>query len=552
MTPEQVAASVRERLGDALLEAEADGDARLYLTLEPEAIVEATDQLVNGLGARFMVTSATDQRESRGQFLVSHFFALDEHGIYLALHTRVPETEPRLPSITSVVPGANWSEREMYDVMGVTAEGHPDPRRLILPDDWPEGVHPLRCDFAHGEKPPSVEGQAVEMKQPPEGATVVPIGPYYPTQKEPASFRVFVDGEIVVGSDYRGFYNHRGIEKLGCSELTYNQIPFIAERICGICGFTHSCTYCQAVEEAAGIKAPRRARYIRSILLELERLESHLLWTGVAGHIIGFDTILMQVWRMREPLMWLCERLTGNRKTYGMNIVGGVRRDLPADAHEHILGVLAEIEREWRMLLSAIPGDTTLMARLKDVGYLAHEETVARCAAGPTARGSDVAIDVRADHPYAAFDELHTDKCVEAGCDVLARVLVRLNEVLVSIDQIREALDRMPPGPVCAEIEEEIPAGRQGMSAVEAPRGEVFHWVLTGEDNRPERWRVRAPTYANLQSVAPMIEGDTLADVPIGIGSFDPCFSCTERLTIIDLGSGSVRTATQDEILGKR
>jgi formate hydrogenlyase subunit 5 len=361
-----------------------------------------------------------------------------------------------------------------------------------------------------------------------------------------------VDGETVVGSDYRGFYNHRGIEKLGCSELTYNQIPFIAERICGICGFTHSCTYCQAVEEAAGIEVPPRGRYIRSILLELERLESHMLWVGVAGHIISFDTILMQVWRMREPLMWLCERLTGNRKTYGMNLVGGVRRDIPEDAHQDILDVVGEIEREWRMLLSAIPGDTTLMARLRDVGYLSHEEAVARCATGPTARGSDVAIDVRADHPYAAFDELHTDKCVESTCDVLARTLVRLNETLVSIDQIREALRKMPPGPVRAEMDEAIPPGRQGMSAVEAPRGEVFHWVLTGEDNRPERWRVRAPTYANLQSVAPMIQGDSLADVPIGIGSFDPCFSCTERVTVVDTNLGTVRTMTQDEILRRR
>ncbi|MEA3399697.1 MAG: NADH-quinone oxidoreductase subunit C [Armatimonadota bacterium] len=549
MTAEQVSESVRARIGDALLECTPAGERRLYLTIEPHALADATDELCGNLNARFVVNSATDQREQADRFLLSYFFALDEDDGYIALHTAVPEEEATVASITPTVPGANWSEREMYDLMGVSAQGHPDPRRLVVPDDWPDGVYPLRCDFEASGKPEPAEDRAVPMKQPPEGSTVVPIGPYFPTQKEPASFRIFVDGETVVGSDYRGFYNHRGVEKLGCSELTYNQIPFIAERICGICGFVHSTVYCQAVEEAAQIEVPRRARYIRTILLELERMESHMLWTGVAGHIISFDTILMQTWRMREPLMWLCERLTGNRKTYGMNLVGGVRRDIPETAHEDILGVVGEIEREWRMLLSAIEGDSTLMARLKDVGHLARAEAIVRCAVGPTARGSGLAIDARVDHPYAAYDELHVDKCVESGCDNLARVMVRLREVLVAIDVIREALETMPAGPVQAEIDEEIPAGREGMSAVEAPRGEVFHWVLTGQDNRPERWRVRAPTYANLQSVPPMIAGDTLADVPIGIGSFDPCFSCTERMAVVDTRDGSVREMTREEIM---
>jgi len=434
--------------------------------------------------------------------------------------------------------------------VGVEPVGHPDPRRLVLPDDWPEGVHPLHCDFDYRAVPPAVVEAKPHFHPPPEGATIVPIGPFYPVLEEPAHFRVFVDGERVVGADYRGFYNHRGIEKLGCSELTYNQIPFVAERICGICGFVHSTCYCQAVEEAAGIEVPARARFIRTIILELERIHSHLLWLGIAGHIIGFDTVLMQTWRMREPLMWLCERITGSRKTYGMNLVGGVRQDLTPDMHPDILKVLAEIEREWRALYDAIPGDSTLMARLQGCGILKTEVARDYCATGPTARGSGIAIDVRGDHPYAAYGELNFRKCVQPGCDNLARTLVRIEEVLVAIDLIREALQKMPGGPIMAEIKEEIPVGRQAMSAVEAPRGEVFHWVLTGPENRPERWRVRAPTYANLQNVPPMILGDTLADVPIGIGSFDPCFSCTERFEVLDVNSGRLRVYTQDELLG--
>ncbi len=552
MTAEQIAQALRKRIGDGLLETAPRGRTRLYLTINPAVVVDAADELFNALGGRFVITAATDQREEHGGFLVSHFFAFDQDDLYVALHARVPEDAPRIDSITPIIPGAGWSEREVQDLMGVEAVGHPDPRRLVLPDDWPEGLYPLRCDFSSHDRPEPAQGMEMPMKQAPEGAVMVPVGPYFPTQHEPESFAVFVEGETVVDSDYRGFYNHRGIEKLGSCDLTYNQIPFVAERICGICGFVHSCAYCMAVEEAAGIEVPRRARYIRTIFLELERLHSHMLWTGVAGHIIGFDTLFMQTWRMREPLMWLCEQLTGNRKTYGMNIIGGVRRDIPDDAHDKIEQVLADIEREWSALTDAVPGDRTLHARLRDVGYLSPEMVRETCALGPTARGSGAAIDIRVDHPYAAYDEIDVTKCVEEGGDTWARTLVRLAETPVAIDIIRQALARMPEGEIRAEITEEIPAGLQGIAAVEAPRGESFHWVLTGEDNRPARWRVRAPTYANLQAVAPMIQGDVLADVPIDIGSLDPCYSCTDRMTVIDRRSGQMRVLTRDEVLASR
>jgi len=552
VTVEQIAASLGERVGDALREVGPEGARRLYVTIDPAVVVDAADELANGLGGRFVITAATDQRDAHGAYLVSHFFAFDDDDIYVALHTRVPEDAPRIASITPMVPGANWAEREMRDMMGVEAIGHPDPRRLVLPDDWPDELYPLRCDFSSQDRPPSAEGMEMPMKDVPDGAVLVPVGPYFPALHEPESFAVFVEGEIVVGSDYRGFYNHRGIEKLGCSDLTYNQIPFVAERICGICGFVHSCAYCTAVEGAAGIEVPRRAEYIRTIFLELERLHSHLLWTGVAGHIIGFDTLFMQVWRMREPVMWLCEKLSGNRKTYGMNIIGGVRRDLPAEAHADIEKVLADIEREWSVLVEAVPGDRTLMARLRDVGYLSPDQVRDTSALGPTARGSGLAIDVRVDHPYAAYGELDVRKCVEEGGDTLARTLVRLAETPIAIAIIRQALAQIPDGPIRAEITEEIPAGLEGIAAIEAPRGESFHWVLTGENNRPARWRVRAPTYANLQAVGPMIEGDVLADVPIDIGSLDPCYSCTDRMTVIDRRSGQMRVMTRDEMLGGR
>lgn len=549
MSAQQLGKSVKQRFGDKVINFSVPQPDQLYLTITPDSIVPVAEYLYKDQGCRFIINSGTDRRRERGKFLITHFFAQDEEKIYIAVHTEVDEDQPQIDSITPSVPAANWSEREMRDMVGVVPTGHPDPRRLVVADDWPADVFPLRCDVAHDLKPPPAEGVAMPLLDPPEGASVVPIGPYFPVLEELEYFRIFVEGEEVVGADYRGFYNHRGIEKLGSSALTYNQVPFIAERICGICGFVHSCSYCQAAERAAGIQVPARAEYIRSIMLELERVHSHMLWLGIAGHIIGFDTILMQVWRMREPLMWLSERISGNRKTYGMNLIGGVRRDIKPEVYDDIRQVIDKIGEEWQELYNAIPGDSTLMARLQNSGILTTEVARARGAVGPTARGSGIAIDVRVDHPYAAYDRLDVTKCVYEGCDNLARTLVRLDETLDSIKIIRQALREMPEGPIIAEIDEEIPPGRQAMSAVEAPRGEVFHWVLTGTENRLERWRVRAPTYANLQSVPPMLEGDSLADVLIDIGSLDPCFACTDRMEVMDVNSGQVRVYSQDEIL---
>jgi len=521
----------------------------LRFAIEKTAMRAVVVELVNNFQARFLISVGTDKRPVTGDFAISHLFSLDREHLYVLLESPVSEKDPRIESITEVIPGANWAEREFRDAIGVHPEGHPDPRRLLLADDWPEGVFPLRKDFPYNYQPPRAENVRPQMREPPAGASVMPIGPFFPVLEEPAYWRMFVEGETVVGCDTRIFYNHRGIEKLGDSVLTYNEIPYLAERICGICGFIHSTCYCQAVEKAAGIDVPRRARYIRTIMLELERIHSHLLWLGIAGHIIGFETVLMQTWRIREPVMWLCEEISGNRKTYGMNTIGGLRRDLPNQIKPKLLETLAEVEKETIAVRNAVIGDTTLQARTKGVGTLTKEWAKQICVVGPPARASGVAIDARIDHPYAAYDELPPRIATQEVGDTWARVLVRVAELLESIRLVREALSAMPPGPICAEIKEEIPPGRVGVSVVEAPRGEAVHFVLTGGDNRPYRWRVRAPTYPNLQAMPAMVAGANIADVPITLGSLDPCFSCTERLETIDRTTSEVRVYSRAELL---
>jgi Ni,Fe-hydrogenase III large subunit/Ni,Fe-hydrogenase III component G len=520
----------------------------LIANVSDQDLVATVQNILNELNGRFITSIGIDKRELAGHFEVNNAFSLDRDKLFLIVRTEINPVIAAIPSLTPLIPGANWAEREVRDMIGVTPIGHPDPRRLVLPDDWPEGIHPLRRDFRFNEHPERVTTAKSTMKPRPEDSSVFPIGPFFPTLEEPVFINLFVHGERIEGVDYRGFFNHRGIEKLADSELTYHQIPFIAERICGICGLVHSGCFSQAIEEAVGIEIPDRARYLRTIIYEIERIHSHLLWVGLACHFIGFDTLFMQSWRIREPVMWLAEYLTGNRKTYGTTCIGGLTRDLPEDTAQRIPPVIDRIEAEVRTVLDAILGDSSLRLRLQGSGVLSEQDAKDYCVAGPTARGSGVDIDARRDHPYAAYNEMDFEVCIENGCDNWARTLVRIRELLESIKIIRQALERLPAGPILAEIKE-IPAYCVGVSTVEAPRGEVFHYVFTGAGQRPYRWRVRAPSYNNLQSVPVLLKGMSIADAPISIGSLDPCFSCTERLSVVDEEAGTIRVYRQEELM---
>ena len=540
---------LKARFGTAIVRADITGDRRLFVYVDPSSLREICAFVFRDLDARYVIGIGMDDRPFSGQYLVAHDFAFDRDHLLCSILTRVPEDDPKVDSITAAVPAAGWAEREFRDLVGIEPVGHCYPKRLVLPDSWPDGVHPLRKDFAWNDVPQNLDDdREFAFDDPPEGCTVVPFGPFHPTLDEPAHFRLYVEGETVRGCEYRGFMVHRGIEKLAETVLTYNDIAMMAERICGICGCVHSVAYVQSVEEAAALKPPPRAEFIRTIMLEIERLHSHLLWVGLACHIVGFDTLFMQSFRIREPVMWLAERLTGNRKTYGLCLIGGVRWDITPDAKADILQVLAKLEEEWQPVVAAVSKDRNIQKRTRDVGVADHKMVKDTGLVGPVARASGAEIDCRRDHPYAAYDRVEFDVITAGGCDVWSRVLVRMNEVFESISIIRQCLERMPTGEIQSPIADELPVGRIGLSSVEAPRGESHHFVITGENNRPRRWRVRAPTYQNLQGVPAMIKDQQLADMTISLGSIDPCFSCTDRLETIDLLSGSTKVWSPDEL----
>jgi len=361
------------------------------------------------------------------------------------------------------------------------------------------------------------------------GRRIVRIGPFHPLQEEPECFILYVDGELVVDIDMRISWNHRGIEQLSTT-LTFDQVPFLVERVCGICSASHPLAYVRAVETIAGVEAPPRAKYIRTLVNELERIHSHLLWMGLAGHFIGYDTVFMWVWKYREPVLDLLEKLTGSRVNYANAKVGGVRFDLPDDIDGEVHRTMDELRSQVEMVINAVADDPVIHARTKNVGVLTEDDARRWCVTGPTARASNIPIDVRRDDPYGAYDELDWEVITLKDGDVFAKVLVRLLETIESTKLCKQAVDKMPGGPIETEVRE-IPPG-EAIGRVEAPRGETFHYVRSNGTNKPERHKIRAPSYVNVPSFKASCIGQSISDVTITLAAVDPCYSCTERTIV--------------------
>lgn len=366
----------------------------------------------------------------------------------------------------------------------------------------------------------------------------IPVGPQHPALKEPESFRLTLEGERIVDAEAKLGYNHRGIEK-ACESRNYIQDIYLIERVCGICSHSHSTCFIQAVEEIAGVEVPARAQFIRTIIGELERVHSHLLWLGVAGHEVGFDTLFMYSWRDRELVMDILALLSGNRINYGINTLGGVRRDIDKEEARKILDILKPLTERTEYYIKLATNEPTFIGRLAGVGKLSKEKAEEFGAVGPTARGSAVDRDIRRDDPYAAYGQVPFKVIIDNHADVLGRTIVRVYELLESYKMIKHLIQNLPEGPITVKVPRKIPAG-EAISRYEAPRGEDIHYVRANGTDMPERVRLRAPTMANLGAIREMLNGGYLADVPIVIAAIDPCFSCTDRaIQVVQPGKSS-------------
>src|SRR3989339_693396 len=364
--------------------------------------------------------------------------------------------------------------------------------------------------------------------------TIIPIGPYHPLQEEAEFFKLYVEGEKVVDMDIEIGYMHRGIEKLSES-MHYDQSAFLVERICGICSNSHPFAYVNAVEDLAGIEITLRAKYIRSIIGELERLHSHLLWLGLAGHFIGYNTVWMWSWKYRELVNDIFEFITGNRQHYAMMKIGGVRRDIENKDITQIEKMCDDLIPVLNLFKGAVLDDPVIHARTKNVGILPIEIAIDYCVVGPTARASGIDIDIRRDDPYAAYNLVPWNVIVTKNGDVFDKAVVRILEMYESIKIIRGCLNGLlkePEGNYDLKIKE-IPAG-EGIGRHEAPRGEVYHYVRSDGSSRPVRHKIRAPSYVNVPSDQYAVKGQTISDAALILAAVDPCYCCTERVAVID------------------
>jgi len=388
----------------------------------------------------------------------------------------------------------------------------------------------------------------------------IPVGPIHPALKEPIMIEAVLDGEKVVGGDVVVGQNHRGIEWIGMNRNNPVQSIYTAERVCGICSACHPWALVNAVEKAAGIEVPERAMYIRAIMAEIERIHSHILWAGVAAHEIGFDSLLHLSWRYREKIMDLIEYLSGNRKTYAVYMIGGTRQDFPKEMHPRILEACQYYRQNFNKLKRLFLDDKSIKMRSRNIGILTKEDALKLMVCGPTGRASGVEKDVRADQPYGPYADMNVKAITpdiltgEVVGDVYDRIIVRLLEVVQSIDIIEQCMDMIPDGPVLAE--EKIPkllatlksTDGRGVGRVEAPRGECIHYVRLEKGNpHMANWKIRAPTYVNIQGWIPMLAGEQIADIPIVAASIDPCMSCTNRVVTTDL-SGKEKVFQWEEL----
>ena len=427
-----------------------------------------------------------------------------------------------LPSLTPIAPAAAWYERELQDQYGVEIEGHPDPRPLLLHENWPRGVHPMIA--AAGPVPWTDEPyQFLHVEG--EGVCEVAVGPVHAGIIEPGHFRFSVMGDNVLYLELRHFYTHKGTEKLfQGTPAAYG--PMIAESVSGDNCFAHAVAYCQAVEQAHGVAAPRQAQLVRLIGLELERMVAHIGDVGALSNDVAFVLPAAYCSRVKEDLLQASARAVNTRFWKGIALPGGVARTLAAPAVEILQRAVQQAADEFAKMANILLDRPSVQGRFEGAGVLARAVAEDLAAVGPVARASGVSADVRRDHPYGAYCDLQFDVPSLGYGDVLARARIRIEEAAVSARLILDALRQLAPGPIMTELPQA--AAFEGFSAVESPRGELLYWVK-GEGGKLSRCHIKSPSFQNWPALPHAVIGNVIADFPLINKSFNLSYSGCDR-----------------------
>ncbi|MCL2216726.1 MAG: nickel-dependent hydrogenase large subunit [Defluviitaleaceae bacterium] len=357
--------------------------------------------------------------------------------------------------------------------------------------------------------------------------TIIPFGPQHPVLPEPLHLDLVLEGEKVVKAIPSIGFVHRGMEKL-VEKRDYQEYVYVAERICGICSFMHGMGYCTAVEQIMGIEVPERAIFLRTMWAELSRVHSHILWLGLTADAIGFESLFMHSWRIREHVLDIFDMTTGGRVIFSVCKIGGVRKDIDDEKMKRVLATIDKIQDGLNEITKVFLTDKSIIHRLGGIGYLSKEKAIEHGVVGPIARGSGIVTDVRTSG-YGAYPHLDVVVHTDDGCDSMARTRVRVKELFESLRLIRKCAEIMPKTDIIDIKKITGNPDGESFARLEQPRGEVLYYAKGSGTKFLDRMCVRTPTFANVPALLEMMEGIELADVPVLITTIDPCISCVER-----------------------
>ncbi|HVH27808.1 MAG TPA: NADH-quinone oxidoreductase subunit C [Vicinamibacterales bacterium] len=487
------------------------------------------DAAVADLDGRLLSLFAVDERATRGRFVVRHVWSLPRLGTFLCILAPVDPAASSFPSIAARHPAANWFEREVMDYFGVVPRDHPNPERVAVHDDWPEGAWAMRKDFDADTQVPRVDGNFHPFRPVTgEGVFQIPVGPVHAGIIEPGHFRFGVAGEPVLYLQLRLFYVHKGTEKR-FERLPWPHTLFLAESISGDTAVGHALAYSHAIERLAGVEVPARAQLLRVVLLELERLYNHIADIGALATDVAFTVPASHAQTQREGLVRLYERLFGTRLLRGTIAFGGVKHDLTPDGSDALRRHLRTLEREFDSLITLLIDSGSFTDRVDTTGILSNQVARDLGIVGMAARASGIDADLRRDHPHDAYAKLRFEVPVETGGDVRARLMVRAREVEQSLLVVHRALDMLPETPLRATMPDALPADSAALGWAEAWRGPCVHWVATDERGRLTRVKITDPSFLNWPGLTHAVPGNIIPDFPVINKSFNLSYSGNDR-----------------------
>lgn len=499
----------------------------IYFHAQMELVPGFCAQLYKKWRGRLAGLFADDARAEAGVFHLYYVFAIDDAHGFLLLRVPISPDQPRFVSLSNAVPAANWQEREVQDLFGLKLEGHPNPRRCALHDDWPE-VFPLRKDFDLKTVLPPFLGERHKFRQVEgEGVFQVPVGPVHAGIIEPGHFLFSVAGEPVLYLQIRLFYTHKGTEKL-FENLPISHGVRLAESISGDSGFAHAAAFCHAIERAAGVEAPLRGRALRTVCLELERIYNHIADIGAIATDVAFVVGNAHAMRLKERVLQLNEQLTGHRLLRGMACLGGVRFDWSQDQAKAIQETIDWLRPEFESLVELIRASSSTRDRLETTGILKPEIARDLGIVGIAGRASGIDHDLRRDFPHAAYERISFSVPVYQQGDVLRRMQIRIDEVRQSFSIIEQLIPKLPEGSIRSAVPA-LPENAVALGYAEGWRGEIFHWIRAGKNNRLSRCKIKDPSLQNWPALSEAILGNIIPDFPVVNKSFNLSYSGVDR-----------------------